>query len=510
MTTQLLEKQVVRVLIIEDNQADRIILQRYLERCQKKGFETEHAADLHQALEILEDNHFDLVFLDNYLADGTTAKDVLDDFHEKNIDIPVIIITGSDDPQLVVDLMKSGVYDYISKNNLTPEFIEKAVLNTLRQHTLEIEHKQLEEENRNLAKFPSEDPNPVLRISSDCKILYANNAGSPVLKAWKCEQGRHLQPAQCKLVEEVLKLGKPAVFNLDCDDRIFSITMAPVSRPGYVNVYGLDITELMLSKEHLKEAQNRSAMKSQFVSVISHELRTPLTSMKGSIAILSNGAIGAINKKQREMLDITKGNIDRLTRLINEVLDFQKLDAGKTGFNMQRNDINEIVGEVEKTTLPLVGKAGLKLIVKLDETLPMVNLDRDKIIQVLTNLVDNAVKFTEKGGITITTAKNDNIICVSVQDTGCGIKKEDMSKLFNQFEQLSGVNDRKTGGTGLGLAICKEIIEKHNGKITAESEFGEGTTISFVLPIKDRRNRSRREVREDTDKSDITEPAQSG
>ena len=111
MTTQLLEKQVVRVLIIEDNQADRIILQRYLERCQKKGFETEHAADLHQALEILEDNHFDLVFLDNYLADGTTAKDVLDGFREKNIDIPVIIVTGSDDPQLVVDLMKSGVLD---------------------------------------------------------------------------------------------------------------------------------------------------------------------------------------------------------------------------------------------------------------------------------------------------------------------------------------------------------------------------------------------------------------
>ena len=120
---------------------------------------------------------------------------------------------------------------------------------------------------------------------------------------------------------------------------------------------------------------------------------------------------------------------------------------------------------------------------QLDENLPRIKFDHDKIIQVLTNLANNAIKFTENGGITITTGKEDNIIQVTVKDTGPGIKEEDMPKLFQQFVQLQ----RKMGGTGLGLSICKQIIEAHKGKIWAESEFGKGTTFHFILPIEERR-----------------------
>jgi len=126
---------------------------------------------------------------------------------------------------------------------------------------------------------------------------------------------------------------------------------------------------------------------------------------------------------------------------------------------------------------------GLDFILDLEDDLPRIKFDRDKIVQVLVNLVDNAIKVTEKGGITITSDKADNSVRVSVSDTGRGIKSEDLPRLFRAFEQLGKMKDRKTGSSGLGLAISKEIIDAHNGKIWAESEFGRGTTINFILPV---------------------------
>ena len=128
---------------------------------------------------------------------------------------------------------------------------------------------------------------------------------------------------------------------------------------------------------------------------------------------------------------------------------------------------------------------GLDFILNLDKELPKIKFDRDKISQVLSNLVNNSLKLTEKGSITISTTKGNNVIQVSVKDTGPGIKEEDMPRLFKQYEQL----ERKTGGTGLGLAISSEIIKAHKGKIWAESTFGQGTTLHFLLPIEERRRR---------------------
>ena len=247
-------------------------------------------------------------------------------------------------------------------------------------------------------------------------------------------------------------------------------------------VYGScrDITERKQAEQKLKEAME---IKSQFISMASHELRTPLTAIKEGIAIVMDGSTGKINDEQEDFLGMAKRNVDRLARLINDVLDFQKLEAGGIKFNIQEKDINEVVKEVYETMVPLTKEKGLNFVIKLDENLPKARFDNDKIIQVLTNIVNNAIKFTEKGTITVTTSKQDNVVCVAVQDTGPGVKKEDIQKLFHKFEQLAKQDDRKTGGTGLGLAISKEIVEKHNGKIWAESKHGKGITFYFSLPV---------------------------
>jgi len=235
-------------------------------------------------------------------------------------------------------------------------------------------------------------------------------------------------------------------------------------------------------KERTGQLEQALKVKSDFVSMVSHELRTPLTAIKEGIALVLDETAGAVNKDQKEFLDIAKRNVDRLARLINAVLDMQKIESGKMSFDMRENDINEVIREAGKTMSSMAKEKRLDLTVNLAEGLPKVRLDKDRIIQVLTNLVSNAIKFTEKGGITIFSEKGYNCIQVSVRDTGPGIEQENLPRLFQRFEQLERGIGRKTGGTGLGLAISKEIIEAHGGKIWAESKAGAGAVFSFTLP----------------------------
>ncbi|MFH1304940.1 MAG: ATP-binding protein [Candidatus Omnitrophota bacterium] len=251
------------------------------------------------------------------------------------------------------------------------------------------------------------------------------------------------------------------------------------------------LEDLKKAKEKIdrysEDLEKALRIKSDFTSMVSHELRTPLTAIKESIAIVLDGSSGPVNSEQKDFLETAKRNLDRLARLINDVLDLQKLEAGKIVFRMEQGDINSVVKEVVQIMEPVTREKQLRLAVETERNLPEVRFDRDKIIQVLVNLLNNAVKFTEEGGITIRTAGANNFIQVSVEDTGTGIKKSDIPKLFQQFVQLERGEGRKTGGTGLGLAISKEIVQKHGGKIWAESEEGKGTTFHFTLPIKERR-----------------------
>ncbi len=247
------------------------------------------------------------------------------------------------------------------------------------------------------------------------------------------------------------------------------------------------IANFLAVKEDITERKKLERLKDDFVSTISHELRTPLTAIKEGINIVSDGSAGEINNEQQEFLGIAKRNVDRLARLINEILDFQKFESGKMAYNISENDILSVVKEVSESMSVVASSKGLLLKLDLQEGLPKIKFDRDKITQVLTNLVNNAIKFTKEGQVTISVKTGNNIVQVSVRDTGPGIRGEDLAKLFQKFVQLESLSDRKTGGTGLGLAISKDIIEDHRGKIWAESESGKGSVFSFILPIEERR-----------------------
>ncbi|MDD3905281.1 MAG: ATP-binding protein [Candidatus Omnitrophica bacterium] len=256
------------------------------------------------------------------------------------------------------------------------------------------------------------------------------------------------------------------------------------------------LEDLAESKKELdkysKKLEESLRIKTDFTSMVSHELRTPLAAIKEGISIVADGTAGSINKDQEGFLDIAKRNVDRLSRLINDILNFQKLEAGKMEFRFAEHDINEVVEEAGRMMTSAASGKGLEIKAELDEVLPRVKFDKDRIMEVLINLIDNAIKYTDKGEIIIRTSRGgENFIKVSVSDTGAGIKDTDIPRLFKQFEQLDQGSTRKTGSTGLGLAISKDIIKTHGGRIWAESTAaGAGATFSFVLPIAERRRSS--------------------
>ncbi|MFC1754596.1 ATP-binding protein [Thermoproteota archaeon] len=248
-----------------------------------------------------------------------------------------------------------------------------------------------------------------------------------------------------------------------------------------------DLVVINTKLENMYEAQKA------FSSTVSHELKTPLASIKMAIDIILSGTSGALTDQQKDFLDKAKTNVDRLARLVQDILDLTKLESGRTVLKIEENDMNATIKEVVDIQRSVAEKRDLYLNLNLDENMPKVLFDNDKINQVLHNLVSNAIKFTENGGITISSSVHaeGNHIEVCVKDTGCGIKDDDIPKLFKKFHQLADPKKQNTGGTGLGLAICKEIIAQHGGKVWMESELGKGSSFYFLLPIKERRHEDR-------------------
>jgi len=225
-------------------------------------------------------------------------------------------------------------------------------------------------------------------------------------------------------------------------------------------------------------------MKSDFISVVSHELRTPLTVVREGISLVKDGMLGPMNAGQERGLGTALNNIDRLGRLIDDILDLSKLEESKMHFMVKPDNLNEAVRQVAESYGTSLGKRGIGLKLDLDASIPLIKFDRDRIIQVMHNLLSNASKFTQKGQITVKSVLKDGEVRVSVADTGRGIKHEDLSRVFDRFEQISDDVNSKQKGTGLGLAICKQIVEQLGGRIAVESEPDKGSTFTFALPAR--------------------------
>ncbi|AVH70071.1 PAS domain S-box protein [Nostoc sp. 'Lobaria pulmonaria (5183) cyanobiont'] len=237
-------------------------------------------------------------------------------------------------------------------------------------------------------------------------------------------------------------------------------------------------------------------MKTDFISTVSHELRTPLTSVLGFASIiqekLETDVFPMISTEDRKLqktikrvadnLNIIVSEAERLTSLINDVLDIAKMEAGKVEWQMQPIDPCELLDWASNSTAGLFETNGLQLVCEIEPGLPQIVGDRNRLLQVLINLISNAVKFTESGCVTCRVKQENDGVCISVIDTGIGIAPEDQPKVFEKFRQVGDTLTDKPKGTGLGLPICKQIVDHHGGRIWVESEPGNGSIFSFIIP----------------------------
>jgi PAS domain S-box-containing protein len=259
--------------------------------------------------------------------------------------------------------------------------------------------------------------------------------------------------------------------------RVIRVSYTPVPRLGN------DPPAMVAVFRDITAEAELDRMKSDFISMAAHELRTPMSSITGYVDLLMLGMLGPVNEQQTEFLQVVKDNTQRLMTLVNDLLDISQFEDDTLRLSMESLSMSEIVDEAATTFQHQIAGKEQELVVQVPSDLPVVLGDRDRMVQVVTNLLSNAHKYSPTGAtIEILGRRRDGKVEIDVVDAGIGIAPEDQKQLFTRFFRASNAVSTREDGTGLGLAICLEIVERHGGEIVVQSELGVGSTFRMILP----------------------------
>lgn len=234
-------------------------------------------------------------------------------------------------------------------------------------------------------------------------------------------------------------------------------------------------------QEALRKLGELNQLKANFVANISHELRTPLTHVRGYLELMQTEALGDLSEDQKKALDVSLRSVGRLQNLIDDLILFSLASRGELTLHLRPVDLNRVVSAVARLSSTKAAERGLTLTVEIAPALPEVQADEEKLNWALAQLVDNAIKFTAAGSVSLTVTREEKMALIAVSDTGIGIPSERLNEIFEPFHQLDGSATRRYGGTGLGLALVRQIVEAHGSVIEVQSQPQQGTHISFPL-----------------------------
>ncbi len=489
----------LRVLIVEDSEDDAILLLRELRRggCDPIFERVDTPAAMANAL---DKRTWDIIIAD-YSMPNFSAPDALKMMQKSVLDLPFIIVSGKIGEDTAVAAMKAGVHDYIMKNNLAR--LVPVINRELQEAKVRREHKQAERalqesEAKNRALLDA-IPDMMFRISKDCTILdfkAAKNLDPLAPDYFLNMKLNELLPAEVVqqavyFTGQTLQTGETQIFEFQLEEKgKLNVYEARFVVSGQDEVLAIvrDITErkqaeiLRLENEQLAYA---SKAKSEFLATVSHELRTPLTSIIGFSLLLKEKKHGELNEKQESYVENILIGSSHLLHLISDILDTTKIEAGKLELTIVKIPVPEVLNETINLIKENAETHNVILKSEIDPQLDVIKGDQQRLKQILLNLLNNAVKFSKKEGgtVTLTAKKEGDMAQFSVSDSGIGIREDDMGKLFNMFQQVDTGNTRRYSGTGLGLAISKQLVELHGGRIIVESEYGKGSTFTFLLPI---------------------------
>lgn len=459
----------IKILVVEDEAITALNMEEILQRL---GYEVvATCATGEEAIEQAQTRCPDLILMDIMLAgdmDGIEAANWI----RSHCGLPVIYLTDYADDEIIKRAKITHPFGYLVKPVQSQEL--KTVIE-MALYRIQIEG-ELALSKANFHSIVQKNNDGILLVDGNGQIVFANPAACTLFG--RCETNLCNQPfglpvgqtiSEIDIVRSDGSAGTGGMRIIDTEWR---------QQPAHL----IMISDITLRKQAENDLKTAMDMRSEFISMVSHELRTPLTAIKQGIGLLLEKMAGDINQEQQEILEITQSNVDRLSRLINDVLDFNKLESGKMKLNLQFCSINRIIQDVYATLNVTAQERDITLVTDLAPDLPKIHADKDKITQVMINLLGNALKYSE-GQVTLKTELSKHAVRVSVKDSGPGIKPEDLARVFKKFEQLENGGQRKTGSSGLGLAIAKELVEKHRGVIWAESTYGQGATFSFTLPL---------------------------
>jgi len=503
---EITQKESVRVLIVADTQAEVVILQRHFKNCHRYNVKNEYATDMQNLWDKLSDEQFDLVFLENRLAGGITALDVLRDFQNKEIDTPTVIMIDQGDQRITVELMKKGAYDYITKGHITTDLLERVIYNTIERHKLAIIQKQnqeklkkSEERYRCLVNAVTDyiftvrfkNGYPMKTIHNEAcvavtgytaqdfaadphlwiNMVHPDDQSAVRKQALQCISGQDTEPLEHRII---------------CKDGstrwVKNTLVRHFDSQGKLQSYdGLlkDITERKQTQkkqtELLKQIEKANREQKEFAYVASHDLKAPLRGISSLAGWISSDYGDKLGDKGQEQIDLLLGRVDRMQKLIDGILQYSRV--GRVEEEKMAVDLNELVPEIIDLLAP---PENIEIVI--DNELPAVECGETRITQVFQNLLSNAVKYIDKpqGQIRIGCVEEGNCWKFSVADNGSGIEEEHFERIFQIFQTLSRHDEN--GGTGIGLTVVKKIVELYGGEIWVESKLGEGTTFLFTLP----------------------------
>ena len=355
--------------------------------------------------------------------------------------------------------------------------------NMLAGFTLDItERKRAEEEIQNLAKFPSENPSPVLRITRDGTLLYINEAGSRILSEWHLETGREVPLFLQEVAYQAMNSNTMHMRDFEIGRHVYSFSIMPVAGADYVNLYGSDITkrkQAEIEREKLiAELSAKNAELERFTYTVSHDLKSPIVTIRGFLGYLAEDALSGNMARMKNDIQRITGATDKMQELLRDLLELSRIGRMMNTpetiqFEDLLHDALDIVhGQLETRNITVL----------IQPNLPSIYGDRQRLIEVLQNLIDNAIKYMgdqpdPRIEIGLYGEENDKPTFF-LRDNGIGIAAEYHERIFGLFNKL----DPRSDGTGVGLALVKRIVEVHGGRIWVESELGKGTTFYFSLP----------------------------
>jgi len=332
---------------------------------------------------------------------------------------------------------------------------------------------------------------PVIVTDGEGCVTKLNPAAEEIFGSENENTGRHVGEVArdariASAVAEALESQRPVAgegmssvlpLAVDGSERAFRLRTTPMRGYKDGGHHLLGAVTILEDITHLREIDR---LKSEFIATASHELRTPLTSVQMGVHLLLEGALGELTDSQNEVLQACRQDCERLDKLMRDLLDLSKIEAGESQPRLATVSARDLLNTAVKELRPQAETKGLKLSVDAPVTLPWVMVDRVQIERVISNLAVNAIRHTKQGEIKINAEQRDNYVAVSIQDTGSGIPSEYLPHIFDKFVQ---VPDAPTGGAGLGLTISKSIVEAHGGQISVQSKVGRGTTFTFTLPL---------------------------